>query len=254
MRLPPQGLPKESILAELDALKAQDTQSTDGRLWSLVYYHSPEVHELAQAAYARYIAENALNPLAFPSLRRMENEIVSMVKHLLHCPGVGTLTSGGTESLFLALKAARDYARARRAHLAQLEVIAPLSAHPALDKAAQYLGLRLVHTPLTPEGAADVAAMEAAISERTILLVGSAPSYPHGVMDPIPEIAALAASRGLLCHVDACIGGFILPFLERIGVPVPPFDFRVEGVTSLSADLHKYGYTPKGASVLLYRD
>jgi len=254
MRLPPQGLPKESILAELDALKAQDTQSTDGRLWSLVYYHSPEVHELAQAAYARYIAENALNPLAFPSLRRMENEIVSMVKHLLHCPGVGTLTSGGTESLFLALKAARDYARARRPHLAQLEVIAPLSAHPALDKAAQYLGLRLVHTPLTPEGAADVAAMEAAISERTILLVGSAPSYPHGVIDPIPEIAALAASRGLLCHVDACIGGFILPFLERIGVPVPPFDFRVEGVTSLSADLHKYGYTPKGASVLLYRD
>lgn len=254
MRLPPQGLSKESILAELDALKAQDTQSTDGRLWSLVYYHSPEVHELAQAAYARYIAENALNPLAFPSLRRMENEIISMVKHLLHCPGVGTLTSGGTESLFLALKAARDYARTRCPHIAQPEVIAPLSAHPALDKAAQYLGLHIVHTPLTAEGAADVAAMEAALSERTILLVGSAPSYPHGVMDPVAEIATLAAARGLLCHVDACVGGFILPFLERIGVSLPPFDFRIEGVTSLSVDLHKYGYTPKGASVLLYRN
>lgn len=254
--LPPVGKSPQEILNELDRRKAHDSDSSGSRLWSLVYYHSPELLEVAQAAYARYISENALNPMAFPSLRRMENEILSIAKSLLHAPeeAAGTLTSGGTESIFLALKAARDYARAHKPHLAIPEVIAPLSAHPAFDKAAHYLGLRVIHTPLTPTGEADLSAMEAAISERTILLVGSAPAYPHGVIDPIPQIAALAQKYGLLCHVDACVGGFILPFLEKNGIPLPPYDFRVEGVTSLSADLHKYGYTPKGASVILYRD
>ena len=255
-QLPPKGRPVEEVLAAIDQLKHHDTDSTGSRLWSLVYYHSPEVHRLAQEAYARYIAEHALNPLAFPSLRKMENEVVGMVKVLLHCPaeGAGTMTSGGTESILLALKAARDWARATRPHISVPEVVAPVSAHPAFDKAAHYLGLKLIHVPVDSAGRADVAAMRAALSERTILLVGSAPSYPHGVMDPIPEIAALAREYGLLCHVDACVGGFVLPFLEKIGVAIPPFDFRVEGVTSLSVDLHKYGYTPKGASVILYRE
>ncbi|MCS7153128.1 MAG: aspartate aminotransferase family protein [Bacteroidia bacterium] len=254
--LPPQGRPADDVLRELESRKVQDIDSKSGRLWSLVYYHSPELLELAQKAYALYISENALNPMAFPSLRRMENEIVSIVKSLLHAPsrGAGTLTSGGTESIFLALKAARDYMRVQKPHLSTPEVIAPVSAHPAFDKAAHYLGLKIVHTPVTAEGAADVQAMEAAITERTILLVGSAPSYPHGVIDPIPEIAALAQRYNLLCHVDACVGGLILPFLEKNGVALPPYDFRVEGVSSMSADLHKYGYTPKGASVVLYRD
>lgn len=251
--LPVQGRSIEAVLTDIQGFKAHDADSAGNRLWSLVYYHSPEVQELAQRAYALYISENALNPLAFPSLRRMESEVVGMVKEVLHCPGAGTMTSGGTESIFLALKTARDFARAMRPHLAQPEVVAPISAHPAFDKAAHYLGLKLIHTPLTSEGSVDLSAMEAAISERTILLVGSAPSYPHGVMDPIPAIAALAQKYGILCHVDACIGGWILPFLERSGVSIPPFDFRVEGVTSLSVDLHKYGYTPKGASVILYR-
>ncbi|MCX8112092.1 MAG: aspartate aminotransferase family protein [Bacteroidia bacterium] len=254
--LPPVGRSAEEILNELKNRKAQDTDSSGSRLWSLVYYHSPDLLDLAQKAYALYISENALNPIAFPSLRRMENEILSIVKSLLNAPSdaAGTLTSGGTESIFLALKAARDYARIQKPHLSTPEVIAPLSAHPAFDKAAHYLGLKIVHTPLTASGAADVAAMEASISERTILLVGSAPSYPHGVIDPIPAIAQLALKYNLLCHVDACVGGFILPFLERNGAALPPYDFRVEGVTSMSADLHKYGYTPKGASVVLYRD
>lgn len=254
--LSPAGRSASDILNELQARKAQDTDSSGSRLWSLVYYHSPELLELAQRAYALYISENALNPMAFPSLRRMENEIVGTVKTLLHAPSeaAGTLTSGGTESIFLAMKAARDYARDRKPHLAVPEVIAPVSAHPAFDKAAHYLGLRVIHTPLTGSGAADVAAMEAAISERTILLVGSAPGYPHGIIDPIPEIAGLAQKHGILCHVDGCVGGMILPFLEKNGVALPPYDFRVEGVTSMSADLHKYGYTPKGASVVLYRN
>ncbi len=254
-RLPSTGRPAETILHDLATRKAQDIDSAGSRLWSLVYYHSPELLELAQKAYALYISENALNPMAFPSLRRMENEIVGIVKELLHAPpdAGGTLTSGGTESIFLALKTARDYARAHKPHIAVPEVVAPLSAHPAFDKAAHYLGLRIVHTPLTSTGAADASAMEAAISERTILLVASAPSYPHGVIDPIADISVLAQKYNLLFHVDACVGGFILPFLEKNGISLPLYDFRVEGVTSMSADLHKYGYTPKGASVVLYR-
>ncbi|MCS7297160.1 MAG: aspartate aminotransferase family protein [Bacteroidia bacterium] len=253
--LPSVGRSAEDVLRDLEQRKARDTDSTASRLWSLVYYHSPQVLEVAQRAYALYISENALNPLAFPSLRQMENEIVGIVKALLHAPpqAAGTMTTGGTESIFLALKAARDYAFFHKPHIAHPEVIAPLSAHPAFDKAAHYLGLKLIHTPLDPSGKADVRAMEAAISESTILLVGSAPAYPHGVIDPISEIADLAQKYGLLCHVDACVGGLILPFLEKSGIAFPPYDFRVEGVTSISADLHKYGYTPKGASVVLYR-
>ncbi len=253
--LPLEGTTAEAILARLAELKAKDADAIGSRIWSLVYYHSPDLHSFLQAVYGQFIAENALNPMAFPSLRRMEREVVSMVGELLHCPlgGAGTMTSGGTESLFLALKAARDHARAKRPYLAQPEVIAPLSAHPAIDKAAHCLGLRVIHTPLRPDGSADVEAMRAAISEKTILLIASAPSYPHGVMDPVTEIAALAQAHGLWCHVDACVGGMVLPFLEQIGIDLLPYDFRVEGVLSMSVDLHKYGYAPKGASVLLYR-
>lgn len=254
--LPPAGRPAEEILNDLLSRKSQDTDSSSSRLWSLVYYHSEELLRLAQQAYAYYISENALNPMAFPSLRRMENEILGIVKSILHAPAsaAGTLTSGGTESIFLAVKTARDYARRYKPHLYQPEIILPASAHPAFDKAAHYLGLKVVHVPVTSTGEVDVRAMEAAISEQTILLIGSAPSYPHGVIDPISDIAALAQKYHLLCHVDACVGGFILPFLEKNGVELPSYDFRVEGVTSISADLHKYGYTPKGASVVLYRE
>ncbi|MEN3040311.1 MAG: aspartate aminotransferase family protein [Bacteroidia bacterium] len=254
--LPTVGRSAEDILSELRTRKSQDTDSGSARLWSLVYYHSEELLRLAQQAYAYYISENALNPMAFPSLRRMENEILGIVKSLLHAPpeAAGTLTSGGTESIFLAVKTARDYSRQQKPYLSQPEIIVPVSAHPAFDKAAHYLGLKIVHTPVDSTGAADVKAMEAAISEQTIMLVGSAPSYPHGVIDPISDIAALAQKYQLLYHVDACVGGFILPFLEKNGVELPPYDFRVEGVTSISADLHKYGYTPKGASVVIYRE
>ena len=254
-RLPPHGQPKEAILEEILRRKRNDVDAVGSRVWSLVYYHSPELHELVQEVYGLYIAENALNPMAFPSLRQMEREVIEMVGGLVHVPseGAGVMTSGGTESLFLALKAARDYAASQRPYLSQMEVVAPISAHPAIDKAAHYLGLKVVHTPTTADGSADVAAMEAAISERTILLVASAPSYPHGVMDPIPQIAEIARRHNLWLHVDACVGGMVWPFLEKLGHSVPPWDFRVEGVTSLSVDLHKYGYAPKGASVLLYR-
>ena len=133
-------------------------------------------------------------------------------------------------------------------------MIVPITAHPAFDKAAHYLGVEVIHTPLREDSRADVDAMRAAITDNTILLVGSAPCYPFGVIDPIPEIAALAAERGILCHVDACLGGYLLPFVERLVRSVAPWDFRVPGVTSISADLHKYGYSARGASAILYRD
>jgi glutamate/tyrosine decarboxylase-like PLP-dependent enzyme len=164
------------------------------------------------------------------------------------------MTSGGTESLFLALATARDWARATRASITKPEIVVPASAHPAFDKAAHYLGLGVKRLPLRDDFRADVDAMAAAITPNTILVAGSAPAFPHGVIDPIPRIAALARERGLWCHVDACVGGFLAPFVKRAGYAVSDFDFAIEGVTSISADLHKYGFTAKGASLLLLAD
>ncbi|MDD9368988.1 MAG: aminotransferase class V-fold PLP-dependent enzyme [Acidimicrobiales bacterium] len=198
--------------------------------------------------------ENYLNPFAFPSLMRMERQVVSMGADLVHGnPRGGKLTSGGTESLFLAVQVARDHARGERG-IAEPTIVVPVTAHPAFAKACHYLDVTEVRVPVGDDGRADLAATAAAVDERTALVVGSAPCYPYGVVDPIPELAALAVERGALCHVDACLGGWLLPFLERLGEPIPPWDFRVDGVTSLSADIHKYGWCFKGASLLLHRD
>jgi glutamate/tyrosine decarboxylase-like PLP-dependent enzyme len=165
----------------------------------------------------------------------------------------GTMTSGGTESIMMAIKAAREWGRKERG-LKRPHLVVPASAHPAFDKAVHYFDVDYDHAPLLPDFRVDVAAMEKLIRPETVLLVGSAPAYPQGVVDDITAIAALAKSRGILCHVDACLGGFFLPFARKLGAPVPPFDFQVDGVTSMSADLHKYGYAAKGASVVLYRN
>lgn len=254
--LPQQGLPKEQVLERLQALKAQDARWREGRVFSLVYYAGDDVLDLLRQASLLFLSENALNPLAFPSLRRMETEVVAIVAGLLGGDEdtVGNMTSGGTESILLAVKAARDWARTHRRLTDTLEILAPSTVHPAFAKAAHYLGMRLVLVPVGHDFRADPQAMARAITPNTVLLVGSAPSYPQGVMDPIPELAALAQEHGLLLHVDACVGGMFLPFLRRLGYPVPDFDFRLPGVTSISVDLHKYGYAAKGASVVLYRD
>src|SRR5690606_19217124 len=167
---------------------------------------------------------------------------------------VGTMTSGGSESILLAVKAARDWAAAERRVRGVPQIVLPRSAHPAFPKACSYFGLEPVFTPVRDDYRADPLAIKRAISSRTILVVGSAPAYPQGVVDPIDEIADLARRNGLWCHVDACVGGFMLPFVRELGWPVPPFDFSVPGVVSMSADLHKYGYSAKGASVVLFRD
>jgi sphinganine-1-phosphate aldolase len=249
------GRPVDELVAEIRGGRGDDADWRAGRTFSLVYNAAdPELERLHEAVAHEYLHENYLNPFAFPSLLRMEREVVAMGADLLHGdPRAGKLTSGGTESIFLAVQVARDHARAERG-IAEPAIVLPETAHPAFAKACHYLDVTEVRVPVGPDGRADLAATAAAVDDRTALVVGSAPCYPYGVVDPIPELAALAAERGALCHVDACLGGWLLPFLERLGEPVPPWDMRVEGVTSLSADVHKYGWSFKGASLLLHRD
>lgn len=148
--------------------------------------------------------------------------------------------------------AARERARAERG-IERGEIVLPESAHAAFHKAAHLFGLTVRKTPVCADWTADVSAMAREVNRNTVLLVGSAPQYPQGVIDPIPEIAALAKTVDANCHVDACMGGFVLPFAEMLGRHVAPWDFRVDGVHSISADVHKLGYAPKGVSVILHR-
>ena len=253
--LPKTKRTKEDVLTELRGLRSEDARWKEGRTFSLVYYVDDEHSQLLKEAYGEFMAENGLSPIAFPSLRRMEAEVVSMAAGLFHGDDdvVGTLTTGGTESIMMAVKAAREWARHEKG-IARPEIIAPLSVHPAFEKAAHYFDVELKHAATAADLRVDLRDVERLITPNTALLVGSAPPYPHGVVDPISELAALAQARGLLCHVDACLGGFFLPFAKKLGREIPPFDFSVPGVTSLSADLHKYGYAAKGASVVLYRN
>jgi glutamate/tyrosine decarboxylase-like PLP-dependent enzyme len=217
------------------------------------------VHELLQDALALYSAENGLNVLAFPSIGTMQHDIVRNTATLLGADEAasggdveGYLTSGGTESLLQAVKTARDVARQDRG-IPHPQVVVGESAHAAFTKAADYFDVELIRVPVGADYRVDVNALADACSDATIMVVGSAPTYPHGVVDPIADIAALALERGILCHVDACMGGFLLPFLSQLGRFSEPFDFRLPGVTSMSADVHKYGYASKGVSVILYR-
>jgi len=242
-------------LARLRELQTADLPVHGGRTLAYVYDSGlAEIDQIGREAVAAYAGSNGLDPTAFPSLLRMENELVGFALGLLDGPdsAVGTVTSGGTESVLLAVQAARD----ANPDVAQPRMVLPSTAHAAFHKAAHYFGVEPVLVPVGPGFTADVAATEAAVDEapdRTVLVVGSAPSYAHGVVDPITELAALAAARGIRCHVDACIGGWVLPYAARLGRAVTPWTFAVEGVTSISVDLHKYGYAPKGTSLLLHR-
>ncbi|MBI4674021.1 MAG: aspartate aminotransferase family protein [Chloroflexi bacterium] len=252
---PARGYTRESIFNAMQAMRARDVQWHAGRVFSLVFDAGADAREIAQHAYDLFFAENGLNPTAFPSLRQFETDVVAMVASLLGSDGsiVGNMTSGGTESILMAVQAARDYCRIFRSEISVPEIILPVTAHPAFDKAAHYFNLKVVKTPVTAEYKADVNAVRDALTPNTILIVGSAPQYAHGVVDPIPELAHIAREKNILLHVDACVGGMMLPFVRQLGYTIPDFDFRVPGVTSLSVDLHKYGYAAKGASVILYR-
>jgi glutamate/tyrosine decarboxylase-like PLP-dependent enzyme len=252
--LPETGRSGADLLAELTVLTAADLPTRGGHTTAYVYDSGrPEVREAAERAYLTMMEVNGLDPTAFPSIVTLERQVVGATAARLGgddtTPGI--FTSGGTESIILAVKAARD----ARPDVLAPEIVVPVTAHAAFHKAGSYLRVTVRSAPVDPETyRADPAAMAALCNENTVLVVASAPSYAHGVIDPVTEIAADAAARGIPCHVDACVGGWLLPWLAEAGAPVPAFDLSVPGVTSLSCDLHKFGYAPKGASVLLFRD
>ncbi|MGD2073381.1 MAG: aspartate aminotransferase family protein [Gammaproteobacteria bacterium] len=255
LQIPRTGLDREDVIQRLASAKADDVDWLNGRSWSLVYYAGEEHTAVVRDAYDLYFSENAAGPSLFPSLRRLEDELISMVLGLLNgrSAEVGNLTSGGTESILLAMKAYRDQARHRKPRLSTMEILVPESAHPAFLKAAHYLDLRVVPVPLNSDCETDLDALRQRTSPRTICMVASAPSLAHGVMDPIDEMGRIATEHGIGLHVDACLGGFLLPFMRQLAYAVPQFDFAVPGVTSISTDLHKNGYAAKGASALLYK-
>lgn len=253
--LPVVGVDRATLTATLESAAAGDADWLGGMAPGTNYPAGDDVLEVAREAYLTFFSTNGLLPDLFPSLARFERDVIDYAAGLLHGPdAVGSITSGGSESILMGVKSARDRARRLHPEISEPEMVVPVSAHPAFTKAAHYFGLRLVAAPLGPDHAIDVAAYRAAISSNTVLLVGSAPNLTLGSVDPIADLAPLALERDIGFHVDACVGGFFLPFVERLGYPVPRFDFRVPGVTTISADLHKFGYTAKGASVVLSRD
>lgn len=251
--LPQSGMNQSEIVDALRAMRTDDVRWQDGRTFGMVYDAGPEAHAVLDEVASMFLHDNALNTVAFPSLAAIQRDVVGITADLLHGEdAAGFMTSGGTESILMAVKAARERARHERG-VTEPEIVLPVSAHAAFHKAAHYFGLTVRRVPVRDDWRADVDAAAELVNDRTVLVVGSAPQYPQGVIDPIPELAALAASVGANFHTDACMGGFVLPFMEMLGHPIPPWDFRVEGVTSISADVHKLGYAPKGASVILHR-
>lgn len=255
--IPPKGRPHDEILEQMQQFAQKDPDYKSGRTWSMVYHLDEDHDAFLKKAHNLYFSENALNPTAFRSLKRFEHEVVRMTANLLNgnSDTVGVMTSGGTESCLLPVLAAREKARAAsRWKKCKPEMVVPQSVHVAWDKAAKYFNIKLIKIPLTRSFTVDVEKLEKKLSKRTILVVASAPSYPHGVIDPIEDIARITRLMGIPFHVDSCLGGFMLPFIRQIGYPIPLFDFQVEGVTSMSADVHKYGFAAKGASIVLYKN
>ena len=257
-RFPETGRDQVAIMADLAAMKSGDADWERGRVPLFVFKATDAVDQIGRAAFNQFFVENALGgKRAFLSLGRMEREVVEMGLDLFHAPdgAQGFMTTGGTESIIMAVEAARNFARAERGDARHRgNLVLPETGHPAFDKAARLMDLEVRRVPVAADLRADPAAMERSIDGDTILLVGSAPCFPFGIVDPVAELSSLAQRRGLWLHVDACVGGYLAPFVMAIGRPVPEFDFALPGVASLSADLHKFGFTPKPASTVFYRD
>ena len=262
--LPRNGVSWRTLRRRMKEARENDIRWREGRMTMSCYVVSDALLQVQKEAYGMFLVENAMysgefakrRKVGFLSLSKFEEEVVGMAIGILGGGerGAGTLTTGGTESIFLAVKAAREWAREKFPESRMPELVVPRSAHPAFNKAADYMGLRVRRVPLRSDFRADVKRMADAVSKDTVMIVGSAPSYPHGVIDPIVELGGVAEERGLWFHVDACVGGFLAPFVRKLGYSIPDFDFSVRGVSSISTDLHKYGYAAKGASVILFRD
>jgi sphinganine-1-phosphate aldolase len=253
-QLPAEAIDRGEILAAMTSLAgAEAADWQEGRASGAVYHGGSEHIGFLNEVYALHSQSNPLHIDVWPSAMKFESEVVAMTASMLGGDTtqdeiVGTVTSGGTESIIMAMKAYRDRARSRRP-----EMVIPSSAHVAFDKAAHYFGYKQIRVPVGADYRADVDAMARAVNRKTAVVVGSAPGFPHGVIDPISELSDMARERGIGFHTDGCLGGFLLPWAERLGYEIPAFDFRLPGVTSISADTHKYGYAAKGTSVVLYR-
>ncbi|WP_299321344.1 aspartate aminotransferase family protein [Parasphingopyxis sp.] len=257
MEMPTKGRAWDTVKTDLINRGGNDAKWRDGKTAVYVFNAGEDIAAVQKEAYTAYMSENGLGPAAFPSLAQMEKDVIAMALGLLHGPegATGAMTSGGTDSITMAIKAARDHARAEGRAQEKANVVLPQSAHLAFDKACHLMDIEVRRIPLRDDGSyeADVPAMEAACDADTIMMVGSAPNFPHGIIDPIAELGEAAERKGAWLHVDACVGGYFAPFARMNGVPVPPFDFAVPAVQSMSADLHKYGYAAKGASTVLFR-
>lgn len=251
---PVKGRPFDEILEELNSFGSNDPDYKNAKTWSLVYYLNEDYTKFLQEAYGKYFSANGLNPTAFKSLKRLEKEILKFTAQLFHVDdnACGVVTSCGTESCMLAVKTYRDLGRSKG--IRKPEMIIPETAHVAWDKGAEYFGVKVRRAPLADDWRVDVKAVEKMINKNTVMLLGAAPEYPHGIIDPIEDLSKLAVAHNIPLHVDACVGGYILPFISMSGRELPLWDFRVEGVTSISADIHKYGFAAKGASCIMYRN
>lgn len=257
MQLPEHGRSWDDIHSDMVKRGGGDAKWREGKTAVYVFNAGDDVAVVQKEAYAAFMSENGLGPLAFPSLAQMEKDVISMALGLLHGPdgATGAITSGGTDSITMAIKTARDFARSKERAKSSANIVLPQSAHLAFDKASHLMDIEVRRIPLKTDGSyeADEAAMESACDENTVMMVGSAPNFPHGIIDPIEALGEVAARNDVWMHVDACVGGYFAPFARMNGVPVPAFDFEVPAVHSMSADLHKYGYCAKGASTVLFR-
>ena len=254
--LPSSGIARQAVIAEMDKAREHDWDWFSLKNLTASYYGGAQVADVAKEAFIKHIGDNVVHQTGLhPSVRKYETDVIDMALSLFHAPqtATGTITTGGSESITLALKTARDRGRDLKGITAP-EIVIPQSAYAVFNKLSHMLGIKVVQMYSSPDYRADVTAMAEAINDNTIMLVGSAPPFPLCNVDPIEEIAELALKHDLWCHVDACIGGFMLPFAHMLGEDIPAFDFNVEGVTSISADFHKYGYSYRGCSILCLRD
>lgn len=255
LEIPEKALSKDEILGKMKQMSNEDVKWHEGKAFGYVYHIDDEHSDFIKKCHNKFASTNALSPLAFPSLKRFESEIVSMTASMLGGDDevVGNVTSCGTESILVALKTYRDWGN-KKIKTDNPEIILPRSAHPAFDKGAHYFGLKIIHVDIRDDYRADPDAMQDAITDDTVMMMGSACDYPKGVVDPIEELAEIAQDHKIGFHVDSCLGGFMLPWLKKLGYPIPNFDLSVEGVTSISADCHKYGFGFKGSSTILFKD
>jgi len=257
-KLPPVGRERGEIIQEMNAIHAhEESRWRDGFVSGAVYNNDPTFIDFLNEVYAIHSQANALHTDVWPSAAKFEAEVAAMTADMLGAsqttdPICGSISSGGTESILLAMKSYRDWARDMKG-ITHPNIVAPTTAHPAFDKAGNYFGIKVIRVPVDEHFRAVPAEMKRKINRNTIAMVGSAGTYPHGVVDPIPELSEIARKHKIGFHTDGCLGGFILPWAEKLGYQVTPFDFRLPGVTSISADTHKYGYAAKGTSVVLYR-